>query len=464
MIMEKIKNDKRISFTAIAVSFVFLFNPSISIIDFLPDFIGYIILTAALTNLADLNDTFWEAQKKFKFLIILDACKMFALIWSFALSNGAQRNSSILLWSFVFVVFDMIFLVPALLKLFSGMIELGLVYDSSFVIKERVSKSGRAKKNPTASIRALTIMFIVFKNVVTLLPELTELTSSYYWEYMINPPAFDLYRYVGALRFLAIMLVLAFGIVWLVSIIRYFKKVNKDEKFIGALNVAYTERVLPKKGLFIMRRTNIAGYLFLAAIVLSLDFRFDGVNIIPDILIVPIVAVLLSILAKSVEVCKVRKVLLCALSAVFFAAYYVSDIIFGREFYNNDFDIIWRSEKATSMYIVNLVLALLSAVCFVLLARLVLNTFKKVAEQGTVADGDGDSFAKENLAMLKKRINICFIIVCAYALTDVCYAAFSKAFGAMFLFNTVAAIVLFIAFFNFYLMLASVLKFKYKFE
>ena len=66
--MEKAKNKKRISFTAIAVSFVFLFNPNISIIDFLPDFIGYIILTVALINLADLNDTFWEAQKSLSFL------------------------------------------------------------------------------------------------------------------------------------------------------------------------------------------------------------------------------------------------------------------------------------------------------------------------------------------------------------------------------------------------------------
>ena len=50
--MTKAEKNKRISFTAIAVSFVFLFNPSISIIDVLPDLIGYVILVAALTRLA----------------------------------------------------------------------------------------------------------------------------------------------------------------------------------------------------------------------------------------------------------------------------------------------------------------------------------------------------------------------------------------------------------------------------
>ena len=34
----------------LAVAFVFIFNPNISIIDVLPDFIGYIIVSVALTR------------------------------------------------------------------------------------------------------------------------------------------------------------------------------------------------------------------------------------------------------------------------------------------------------------------------------------------------------------------------------------------------------------------------------
>ena len=359
--MKKSEKTKRISFGAIAVSFVFLFNPSISIIDILPDFIGYIILTLALTKLADLNDTFWEAQRKFKFLIILDALKLLAIFWSFSMASGSERNSSLLLWSFVFAVLDIIFLVPALIKLFSGMTELGFAHESDYLIS-----TGKKGRNPTDRIRRLSIIFVVFKAVVTFLPELTELTSSYYWELMITPPKVNLYRYVGALRFLVIMLVLAFGIFWLVSIMRYFSRVGKDNAFINSLNVAYEERVLTKHGLFIKRRVNIAGYLLLAAIVVSFDFRFDGVNIIPDILIIPLLATALAMLGKVVKVSRVKSIVFCVLSGVSFAAYYVADMMFQRKFYNNGIEIIWRSEEAMTMYVVQLVLAIFAAAAFVL--------------------------------------------------------------------------------------------------
>lgn len=464
--MEKTEKTKRISFSAIAVSFVFLFNPSISIIDVLPDFIGYIILTLALTRLADLNDTFWEAQKKFKMLIILDALKILAIFWSFSMASGNERNSSLLLWSFVFAVFDVVFLVPALIKLFSGMTELAFAHEGAYLLK--TDKKG---KNPTDKIRRLSIIFVIFKAVVTFLPELTELTSSYYWELMIKPPKVDLYRYVGALRFLALMLALAFGIFWLVRIIGYFTKVGKDKTFMDSLNRAYEEKVLTKKGLFIKRRVNIAGYLFLAATVASFDFRFDGVNIIPDILVIPLIAVALAMLGKVVRVSRVKSIVFCTLSGVSFAAYYVVDILFQRKFYDNGIEIIWRSEEAMSMYVIMLVLAVLAAISFVLLASFVFGCYNDVIAFGTAVENIDErnahlvqSFADENKKRLDMRLMICFITLCVYAVSDICYAAFSKAFGAMFLINTVGAIALFVVFLNFFLMLRAILEDKYKLE
>ena len=168
--MEKSEKTKRISFTAIAVSFLFLFNPSISIIDVLPDFIGYIILTLALTKLADMSDTFWEAQRRFKFLIIIDAIKIVALFWSFSMASGNERNSSLLLWSFVFAVLDMVFLIPALIKLFAGMTELAFAHDSNYLL----GASGKGK-TPTDKIRKLSITFVVFKAVISFCPSLPSL-------------------------------------------------------------------------------------------------------------------------------------------------------------------------------------------------------------------------------------------------------------------------------------------------
>ena len=464
--MNKLKRNKRISFGAIAVSFAFLFNPSISIVDILPDFIGYIILTVALTKLADMNDTFFEAQRKFRFLIIVDALKLLALFWAFSMASGNERNSSILLWSFVFAVLDMVFLVPALIKLFSGMTELAYAHESAYLLG--VSKKGRT---PTDRIRRLSVTFVIFKAVVSFLPELTELTSSYYWELMINPPKFNLYRYVGALRFLAIILILAVGILWLVKIIRFFSVVSKDKVFMDSLNAAYEEKVLTKKGIFIKRSVNIASVLFLAAIVLSFDFRFDGVNIIPDILTVPLFAVALSMLGKVVNVSKLKSAIFCTLAGVSFTAYYVVDLVFQRKFYSNGIEIIWRDEEAMMLYAVSIVLAVISAATFVMLVGFVLGCYTDVIGVATEPDITDErnarlviGYAEECKKRLNMRVIACLVASLVCAAADICYVVFSKAFGAMFLINTVSVIAFFVIFFNFYLLLGSTLQDKYKLE
>ena len=303
------------------------------------------------------------------------------------------------------------------------------------------------------------------------MPELTELTSSYYWELMVNPPKFNLYRYVGALRFLAIVVVLAAGLFWLVRIMSYFNKVGKDKIFMDSLNTAYAEKVLTKKGIFIKRRINIAGLLFLAAIVFSFDFRFDGVNIIPDVLAIPLFATALAMLGKVVNISKVKSIALCTFGAISFAAYYVADLVFQSRFYNNGLEIIWRDEAAMTMYTVMMALAVLAAAAFVLLVGFIFRGYADAIKLATEPDITDErnarlviSFAEENKKRLKVRLAVCFITIVIYAVLDICYAAFSKAFGAMFLINTVGAIAVFIVFFNFYLLLSSTLQDKYKLE
>ena len=61
--MKKIK--KNFGFGAILVSFIFIFNPNIHLIDLLPDAIGYLLLCLGLSQLADMNDYAQDALKLF---------------------------------------------------------------------------------------------------------------------------------------------------------------------------------------------------------------------------------------------------------------------------------------------------------------------------------------------------------------------------------------------------------------
>ena len=215
----------------------------------------------------------------------------------------------------------------------------------------------------------------------------------------------------------------------------------------------------------------IASVLILAAIALSFDFRFDGVNIIPDLLTIPLFAIALSMLGKVVKVSKIKSAIFCTLAGIGFVAYYVTDLIFQNKFYNKGLVIIWRDEVAMELYIITLALAVLAGVAFVLLAGFTLRCYSDVIALATEPDITDErnarlaiSFAAENKKRLKVRLSVCFITVVIYAVLDICYAAFSKAFGAMFLINTVGVIVAFIVFFNFYLLLSSTLQDKYKLE
>ena len=70
----KVKKDL-MGFLKIAAGAVFLFNPTVNILDPLPDFIGYWLIAFGLTNLAYLSDMIWQARKSFIYLTFLGVAK-----------------------------------------------------------------------------------------------------------------------------------------------------------------------------------------------------------------------------------------------------------------------------------------------------------------------------------------------------------------------------------------------------
>jgi len=130
---ENMRSNKKIPWIFIAVSLVFAFNPSISIIDPLPDFIGYILLSFALSRLAALNSTIAEAKRAFEWMILIDGGKILAVMWVFGMESLSERNTSVLVWCFAFAVLEGIFLIPAYLKLFGGLSEIGALSPSDAI-------------------------------------------------------------------------------------------------------------------------------------------------------------------------------------------------------------------------------------------------------------------------------------------------------------------------------------------
>lgn len=457
------KKTKHINFVAIGLSLIFLFNPNIAVIDVLPDFIGYIFLCVFITGLADINETLSNALTCFKRLVFLDAAKVIAIMWIFGMSVTSERNSSLLLWAFAFGVLEIMLVIPAFLKLFKGLEELGNAYENTSVVSSKPGK--RSRKSHTEKICRFTVVFVAVKSVFSFLPELADLTSTEYYE---NEGLLNLYRYIGIMRFLAFIPVLVLGVIWILKCIKYFKRIDKDSVFCTALEKYYAENVAVKKGIFVRRNIALSFVILITAFVFSFDFRLENVNMLPDFISGILLAVFFAVISKRTSVNKkVPTVLSAVYVAVAFAAYALEINFFDKYYYG----AIYRSEEAMAAFAAMATAACASAVLFALLSCAVLKTLKGVIAEhtGVVAlDGDKNSVCEKMSEDIKKELGkylkYCLAATVFYALTDIGYALFAKDLEYMFFINTVGAVIFVASYVKAYTEISEAVKSRYILE
>lgn len=456
------KRKRIINFSAIGLSLIFLFNPNVAVIDFLPDFIGYVLLCIALTNLSDINDTVSQALKIFKKLIIIDVAKLASLMWVFGISVVNERNSSLLLWSFVFAVLEMVFVIPAFLKLFAGMNELGFLYDNTSVIG---SKKADSKKNYTDKIRGFTVFFISIKAIMSFLPELADLTTT---EYSENMGLTNMYRYIGVARGLAFAPVLVIGTLWIVKTVSYFMRVDRDVVFVEALEKTYAERVTPKTGIFVKRNIALSFAVLMVAFIFSVDFRMESVNMLPDFVCAILLGVFFVVISKKTKVNIKLPVIGCCVYFAISIFAYLSEMYFFKNFY---YGAIYRSDEAMTAYTVMAISACASTLVFALICLAVLKCVREVinAHTGITAISENATLTYKNInEIVKKELGryavICVAATAIYAISDVCYVLLAKDFGFMFFINVIVAVAFIGTFFKLFGEISEAVNSKYILE
>ncbi len=275
--MKTAKKSKGFGLGAVVTALVFLFNPNFNIIDILPDFIGYIILCAALSRLSDMNEDISVARRKFSYMIAADVAKLACIFITFSSPSADERNTMLLLIAFAFAVIEAVLLIPAIRSLFGGIMNLGYKFDNTSVLGRKKS----ARKNYTEKIRSASIAFVAVKAAAYTLPEFAVLTTHTYDE---GSRMVYIYDFIGLLRAFAFIVALIVGIVWLVCAAGYFNRLRKDEAFISALDAEYAENVAPRTGYFVRKDVRLASALFFVASLLFIDFRLEYFNVIPDVL------------------------------------------------------------------------------------------------------------------------------------------------------------------------------------
>ena len=260
------KLNTNIGFSLLPFAFIFLFDPFYTIYDFLPDFIGYIIILIAIIKLADINDRMKDAFRGFRKIAIINFLRIPAAFFIRTLFADQEKSLGILIFTFAFSLAELLFAIPAFKNFFEALLGLGLTHDGFFVCFEK--KKG--KRTVTERKYALTVWFLLLKNLSSTIPEFTTLINN------------DSYTFVLFLRVFGILASLTFGIVWLINVFRYCVKINRDLPFIEALSVAYANFHHNNKGLYISRNITSAIYLIIAAAIFSIDFYVQYINVLPD--------------------------------------------------------------------------------------------------------------------------------------------------------------------------------------
>ena len=326
--MEKIKN-KSLYIGYICAGFVFLFFPSVSIFDVMPDFIGYLLIIKGVGCLFDLNEDIYSCRASFIKLFFIDLAKAVLTPLLMSLNDETTTMTAV----FIFSIIEGILLYTALSSLFTGISYLAERADSPFADRGY------------SDVRITSSIFVVGRYVLVTLPELTVMTSLDY-QMTDDLSAFTVYDFKLLITVACFVISFILGLHFLVNTVKYIKCLKNDGVFITFVRERYISDVLENRSLFIRRNTKNASYFLLAGFISACPVYFEGVDITPS----PIVLILLFMGISQLDMIDGAFAKLKRLFYVFIpvsCALYVFECYVGAVFHRASYQI---AEKASLMY------------------------------------------------------------------------------------------------------------------
>ncbi len=245
------------------ISAIFLFNPVFSNMDVLPDFIGYFLIMLALSQPAYTNENAQDAYNSSRKMLIVSVAKTFSLL----LVSSSDVTMSLLL-SFSFLIVELVFGIPFVLKLFKYLSELALA-----------SGNGREADKST-KIVYFTIATMVARLTLAMLPDLTALSLNNGVDTDVLPVLTGfrpmLFIVTGTLSFIICT-------VWLVIIeIHFSRLINKDVE--NKCKNDFALQVKDNKPLFEAKNCLVVMIIFAIGSIFAFKFRYLHYTITPDVL------------------------------------------------------------------------------------------------------------------------------------------------------------------------------------
>ncbi len=273
---ETTKKHKSI-YPTVIFSLIFLFNPNISVIDILPDFIAYFLLARAFIYAADCAPYFEEARIALKRLGWLNFFKFFGLLVMLLVKReNSSENDIIPLVTLIFAVLEIILVIGCIKNIFDALFYLGNRSDAVSTITPFFI--GKIKQRPE-DLKTLTYLFAVLKCFLYFIPTPFLLTGSGTIAKITLVKSFVIV--LVASNIIGIII----GIIWLLLMRKYVLMIKEEGLFFSTLDKllsANRELELDKK----IRLRSIISALSVFAVAslftleLSLVENYD-VNLVP---------------------------------------------------------------------------------------------------------------------------------------------------------------------------------------
>lgn len=304
----------KMRFSLILCGFIFIVSPDISIFDFLPDVIGWLLIVLGITPFADIEMRAEDAKVLALRMILFSAVKMVLSLFTFRFGTA-----DMLLVTFSYSIVELVTVIPFASNLFLAIdyssMRLGVKLDSDKI----------------NSLKWFTYVFFFLKNALAFLPATvaffdTESTG----ELSADTWFIDFEAAMRVFMVFAFFLSVVLSVTSLFYLCPFFARLNKNKELISAMINSRQETVLSQPKVMIKKNTGFVLTYFSFALLFFFDFYLDSLDILPTFVGFFLVVVASVFMKKRM---KRGALLLTTTSAVGFA---VSLITFLYKYYHGE--------------------------------------------------------------------------------------------------------------------------------
>ena len=386
--------------TKLIIAFIFLFNPTINVIDVLPDFIGWLLIFDAVKYVRHISLQMESAD--------LGVTRMAWLsLTSFLCIFLTPQIDKTMLLTIMFIVntLKLVWGIPTFKALFSGLNELSGLYNGKSIYKP----VGRTCGEGITTVEKYTMVFLVSTSVISIIPDFFELSA--HSPVILSEGQRALYTFTGLFYVISFIITLIIGIIWLSVILPFIARLSKETEFWTNVKNTYKIKVVNTGK---HRAIELLSALFLISIsgMFLIPVMFDDMNIVPRFFMPLIIFIATHKISKSGYNCRFLKIF-TALSLMLSTIAYIMRWVFVVKY---TYYSLERSFDSIDFFNITLYLMIAELLFFILTYLLLIKTVYKIVNNDAIKeavfanDSKTAEYTQSEKRVYRSRISVSFVL------------------------------------------------------